>query len=150
MHSQVLLVDDEPTFRRIIGRYLARDGFDVMTARNGREALALALERRFDAVLTDVEMPLMDGLTLLQRLTTIFPDMPVVLMSGASTLPSREEALARGAFDYVRKPLDLEQLRRVVHGAVSMVSMASSASSAPRRDGRASSPRDDVRPGEGA
>lgn len=115
----ILLVDDEPTFRRIISRHLAHQGLEVTTASNGRDALLLALQGRFDAVLSDLQMPLMSGLELLPRLQAVLGDVPIVLMSGSQLLSGRQDALARGAFDYLRKPLELEELTRVMHRAVS-------------------------------
>lgn len=112
----VLLVDDEPSLRRLIGRWLSRVGFDVTCAENGQVAWALINKAPFDVVLCDIRMPVMSGLELLKKVRCHFPDIPVILMSGSGEIGNKEQAIEHGAFDFRPKPvrlLDLEQAVRV-------------------------------------
>jgi DNA-binding NtrC family response regulator len=116
--GRVLLVDDEPDLRRLLRRSLVRAGFDVVEAGHGRAALELARESRFDVVITDVRMPSMGGLELLERLMLEEPELPVVLMSGSDELDSRQSAVDVGAFDYLPKPIELLHIQAVALEAV--------------------------------
>jgi DNA-binding NtrC family response regulator len=116
--GRLLLVDDEPTLRRVIGRSLVKAGFEVIHATNGRNALEHLQTERFDAVVSDVRMPTMNGLQLLEHILEEDPDMPVVLMSGSTEVESSRAAVELGAFDYLPKPLVLADLQRSVLRAV--------------------------------
>jgi CheY-like chemotaxis protein len=114
----VLLVDDEPSLRRVMSRSLIRAGFDVTQAPNGHAALELARAQPFDVVISDVRMPRMGGLELLDRLQRELPNLPVVLVSASTELESRRHALGLGAFDFLRKPLELRKLHEAALRAV--------------------------------
>jgi DNA-binding NtrC family response regulator len=117
--GRLLLVDDEPTLRRVIGRALVKAGFEVTHAPDGRSALEQLQKERFDAVISDIRMPSMNGLQLLERLLEDDPDMPIVLMSGSTEVESSRAAAELGAFDYLPKPLVLADLQRSALRAVS-------------------------------
>jgi DNA-binding NtrC family response regulator len=114
----VLLVDDEPELRRLLHRTLSRAGFEVVDAENGRVALEAARLTRFDAVISDVRMPCMGGMELLERLQLEAPGLPVVLISGSLELTDREGAIALGAFDFLPKPIQLTEVNEVALRAV--------------------------------
>lgn len=116
--GRVLLVDDEPELRRLLRRSLVRAGFDVVEAVDGRAALEAARLAHFDVVISDVRMPRMGGLELLERLQLEEPDVPVVLMSGSSELPNRQSAVDVGAFDYLTKPIELGSIQAVALSAI--------------------------------
>lgn len=118
--GRVLLVDDEPELRRVLRRSLVRAGFEVVEASHGRAALELARQSSFDVVISDVRMPCMGGLELLERLMLEEPELPVVLISGSSELPSRQSAVDIGAFDYLSKPIGLVDIQVVALQAVAM------------------------------
>jgi DNA-binding NtrC family response regulator len=111
--GRVLLVDDEPELRRLLYRTLSRACFDVVAAENGRVALEAARRARFDVVISDVRMPCMGGLELLERLQLEEPTLPVVLISGSLELRDRPGAIALGAFDFLAKPIQLADLQGV-------------------------------------
>jgi CheY-like chemotaxis protein len=116
--GRLLLVDDEPTLRRVIGRALIKAGFDVVEAESGLAALEQAASGDFDAVISDVRMPRMTGLELLERLQQGHPDLPIVLMSGSNEVANKSVALELGAFDYLQKPLVLAELQRSAERAI--------------------------------
>jgi two-component system C4-dicarboxylate transport response regulator DctD len=113
--GKVLLVDDEPEVRRTFKRSLSRAGFAVVEASNGSSALDLARLGEFEVVVSDVCMPQMGGLELLERLGVEAPDLPVVLVSGFADPAT---ALDRGAFAFFEKPVKLADLHASVSRGV--------------------------------
>ena len=116
--GRVLLVDDEPELRRLLRRALARVGLEVVEAGNGRAALEEARASRFDVVISDVRMPRMGGLELLERLQLEEPALPVVLISGSNELENRHSAVSFGAFDYLAKPIELHAIQAAALSAL--------------------------------
>ncbi|MFY9557863.1 MAG: sigma-54 dependent transcriptional regulator [Blastocatellia bacterium] len=116
--NRVLVVDDEKNQREIYTLILEDDGYQVTTAQSGEQALRFALERQFDLVLTDYKMTGMDGLMLLSELLKADPSIIVVMMTAHGSVESVKEALRGGAFDYLEKPIDRDQLLKVVQNAL--------------------------------
>ena len=116
--GSVLLVDDEPMLRRIYRRQLTAAGFEVVEAANGRIALELTRVREFDVVVSDIRMPDMGGLELVERLSLEAPGLPVVLVSGCSDFGSAQAARDYGAIDCLAKPVRLSELLRCVSLAI--------------------------------
>jgi len=118
--GRILVVDDQPAFRRLLVRVLTDDGYEVRDARHGRAALELARKAPFDVVLSDIRMPVMDGRALLTALKKEMPATVVLLITAHGSVPDAVDAMKQGAFDYLSKPLDdPEQLRMVVARAMS-------------------------------
>jgi len=115
--KRVLIADDEINIRRVLEAILRRDGYEVVTAANGDEALA-RMSRDINTVITDLKMPGLDGMGLLKRLSVDFPDVPVVMITAHGSVESAVEAVKLGAFDYVEKPFDQEQIRQIVTKAL--------------------------------
>src|ERR1700722_16204807 len=116
--KQVLIVDDEPNLRKILSAQLSRDGYDVMTAEDGEQGLAMLKEHHIDLVITDLKMPKLDGMTLLKKALEEEPDLPVVLITAHGTIDTAVEALKSGAFDFVTKPFDKDEVRQIVAKAL--------------------------------
>ena len=116
--NKVLVVDDEKNQREIYTLILGDDGYQVTTAQSGEQALRFAAENSFDLVLTDYKMAGMDGLTLLNELLKLDPSIIVVMMTAHGSVESVKEALRGGAFDYLEKPIDRDQLLKVVQNAL--------------------------------
>ena len=110
----VLLVDDDPSFRRVVEYQLQEDGYRVFSAPSVAAALQRFQAERVDLVLTDVKMPESDGMELLARLKILQPDLPVVMLTAHGTIGSAVEAIKLGAFDYLTKPFTREQLRMIL------------------------------------
>ena len=113
---RILVVDDEPDLERLVRQRMRRDvraGRYVLDfARNGIEALEkLKREDAFDMVLSDINMPLMDGLTLLQQIPNVNPDVRAVIVSAYGDMRNIRIAMNRGAFDFITKPIDFKDLR---------------------------------------
>ena len=116
--NRVLIVDDEKNQREIYTLILEDDGYQVTAAQSGEQAIRFARENPFDLVLTDYMMAGMDGLTLLGELLKIDPSIIVVMMTAHGSVESVKEALRGGAFDYLEKPIDRDQLLKVVQNAL--------------------------------
>jgi CheY-like chemotaxis protein len=104
--AQILVVDDEKTLRDIVGRALMKLGHRCVTASNGEEALALLARQTVDLVLTDLKMPKMGGLALIEWLRKEHPEIPVIIMTGYADLESARKALRLRVSDYLVKPFE--------------------------------------------
>ncbi len=113
---RMLIVDDEAIARENMAHYFVRRGMEVETAGNGRQALdTITAQAPFDIVLTDLKMEQMDGLELLDHISTITPDTRVIMITGYATVPSAVDALHRGATHYLAKPVDMDKLKEMVN-----------------------------------
>jgi DNA-binding NtrC family response regulator len=105
-NARILLVDDEPEIRRLLSRHLQRLGYTVQEAVDGEEAAAAAAMEIPDVVITDMSMPRLGGLELLERLRSMDPSLPVIVLTAHGSLENVIAAMRRGAaFDYLLKPL---------------------------------------------
>lgn len=115
---RILIVDDETEFLNLIEKRLTRRNMEVAVASGGAAALELARERDFDAVIMDVRMPGMDGLEALRRLKELRPGLPVILLTGHASLGVAVSGMELGAFDYMLKPVAINELIIKVEDAV--------------------------------
>ena len=106
----VLVVDDNEDIREIIAIILSRSGVQCQLAKNGVEAIQRVKQCRFNAVVTDIEMPEMDGIALTKQLSQDFSDLPVMVMTGGSDKSLRERAILAGAKEFVSKPFNVPDL----------------------------------------
>jgi diguanylate cyclase (GGDEF)-like protein len=125
MINRVLVADDDIGIRTVIAEVLGDDGFDVTTAANGDEAWQKFEKESYEIVLTDIRMPLLDGLQLLQRIKTKSPTTCVVILTSFASVASSVQALKDGAFDYLIKPFEsLDAVSRAVQRAVEHIESA--------------------------
>jgi two-component system, NtrC family, response regulator AtoC len=110
----VLIVDDELNIRRVLAAMLKREGYEVTTAADGEQALAVLAKTPVEVVVTDLVMPRLGGMELLQRIGAQYPDVPVILITAHGTVDNAVAALKAGAFDYVTKPFEQEELKKVI------------------------------------
>jgi DNA-binding NtrC family response regulator len=115
---RILLVDDDESLQRITQMQLEEICSEVATASNGDQALALLNTSSFSLVITDLKMPGMSGLELLKKIRTEFPELMVVMITAFGTIQGAVEAMKAGAFDYITKPIDFEELTIVVNRAL--------------------------------
>ena len=116
--ANILLVDDEVPFLETMTKRLKKRGFDILSAHTGLDALdQLSRHRGIDAVILDVKMPGMDGIQTLEEIKRRFPITEVIMLTGHATVESAIEGMKLGAFDYLMKPCDMEQLVSKVEAA---------------------------------
>jgi DNA-binding NtrC family response regulator len=108
---RILVVDDEELQREMLGGFLQKEGFSVSLADSGESALKLCQDQSFEVALIDLKMPGMDGIELLSRLKEINPEIQVIVITAHGSIETAVEAMKKGAFHYVNKPVDLEELK---------------------------------------
>jgi two-component system, NtrC family, response regulator HydG len=116
--QSILVVDDDAALREMVGELLDEQGYEVQVAASGEEALAQVANRDFSCVLTDLQMPGIDGLELLGSLRENHPDLPTVLMTSFGSIETAVEAMRLGAHDFVTKPFESEQLKLTLERAL--------------------------------
>ncbi len=120
--ANVLIADDEANLRKVLCALLERDGHDTTAVADGRAALAAIEDGGVDIVITDLRMPKMTGLELLEAAHALEPDLPVILITAHGTVDTAVTALKTGAFDYITKPFDKDELKVAVRRALSLSS----------------------------
>jgi two-component system response regulator GlrR len=115
---KLLLVDDDESLLRLMSIRLEAEGFEVISVDNGTQALRLMFNNEFDVVLSDLRMPGMDGLSLFDEILQQHRDLPVILMTAHGTIKDAVEATQRGVFSFLTKPVDHDELRRILFKAI--------------------------------
>ncbi|MBI3846501.1 MAG: sigma-54-dependent Fis family transcriptional regulator [Planctomycetes bacterium] len=118
MTDDILIVDDEPNMLKTLGKILERKGFPVRTAENGKEAMAAIEDSEPALLLTDLKMPEMSGLELLRAARERAPKLGVIVLTGHGTIETAVEAMRHGAFDYLLKPCNADELLIVIDRAL--------------------------------
>jgi two-component system NtrC family response regulator len=116
----ILIVDDEKNYPPILKAVMEEEGYEALTAYSGEEALNVLAHSDIDLVLTDMKMPAMDGIELLERIKSKDPELPVIMMTAHGTVEKAVEAMQKGAYNYVLKPFDNERLVIYVKKAIDM------------------------------
>ena len=115
MANRILVVDDEKIIRESMSFILTKEGFNVMEASNGKEAFQLLTEDTFDLIITDIEMPEMKGIDLLDKAMHISPQTSVMVITAYGSVETAISALRKGASDYILKPIDFDDLLLRIH-----------------------------------
>ncbi|MFC1881013.1 sigma-54-dependent transcriptional regulator [Thermodesulfobacteriota bacterium] len=118
MSIKILVADDEPSHRQMIEAVLAAEGYEVTQAEDGQAAISAVKEKFYDLVIMDVRMPNVDGIQALQKIKQISPDIPVIIMTAYASVGSAVDALKSSAYDYLIKPLDIDELKILVAKAL--------------------------------
>ncbi|MFO7999588.1 MAG: sigma-54 dependent transcriptional regulator [Bacteroidales bacterium] len=116
--AKILVIDDERSIRNTLKEILEFEKFEVEVAEDGPEGLEKIEKNGFDVVLCDIKMPRMDGLEVLEHILKTDPDITVVMISGHGTIDTAVEAIKKGAFDFISKPLDLNRLLITIRNAM--------------------------------
>ncbi|MFZ0144708.1 MAG: sigma-54 dependent transcriptional regulator [Candidatus Sulfotelmatobacter sp.] len=116
--GKLLIVDDELSVRDSLGKWFREEGYEVATTENAGDALTRLAEQRWDAALVDIKMHGTDGIELQRRMHEIDPEMIVIIMTGYASVETAVAALKNGAYDYVTKPLDPEEIAHLVKNAI--------------------------------
>src|SRR5438046_4120145 len=114
---RVLVVDDEKFIREILAEFLGMEGYLVRTAEDGSSALAELGRSHYDLVISDLKMPKMGGMELLEAMAKVAPNALTVIMTGFGTVETAIDAMKRGAYDYILKPFKGEEVTRALRGA---------------------------------
>jgi two-component system, NtrC family, response regulator len=120
----ILIVEDEPNLTKVLTAMLKREGYDVLTAGDGIEALEKLAKARVDVVLTDLRMPKLDGMELLKRVLDEYDGLPVVMLTAHGSVDTAVSAMKLGAFDYLSKPFDKDELRLVIKKAAATADLS--------------------------
>jgi DNA-binding NtrC family response regulator len=121
--SKILVIDDERSIRNTLKDILEYEKYDVELAEDGIKALDKVKANGFDVILCDIKMPGMDGIEVLEKLTELIPDTPVVMISGHGNIDTAVDSIKKGAFDYIEKPLDLNRLLITIRNAMDKSSL---------------------------
>ena len=112
--ARVLIADDEQGICQAFSEFLTDEGHEPLVASSGPEAVSLVRERAPAAAFVDVRMPGGDGISALEEIRAIAPDLPVIIMTAFGTLDTAKRAMDLGAFDYLGKPVELKQVRKLL------------------------------------
>ncbi len=118
MPVKILIVDDEKSIRRTLREILEFEKYEVDEAADGLECLVKVKRTKYDVIILDIKMPKMDGMEALERIQTLTPDTPVIMISGHATIDTAVEAVKRGAFDFISKPPDLNRVLITIRNAL--------------------------------
>ncbi len=113
--KRILVVDDEENARIALSKILAREGYDVASAGNGYEALNYLRGREVELIITDINMPEMNGMAFLRELNRSHPASNVIMITAYGEVESYIEALNLGAYEYINKPVKLDELNRIIN-----------------------------------
>ncbi|MCK6546540.1 sigma-54 dependent transcriptional regulator [Myxococcota bacterium] len=119
----ILIADDEANMRKVLAAMLRSEGYEVHTVADGQEALDLLGRLHVDVLLTDLRMPRVDGMELLRRVLASHDDVPVVMLTAHGTVDTAVSAMKLGAFDYLSKPFDKDELRLVIRKAAATAAL---------------------------
>lgn len=123
MPATILIIDDEKSIRKTLREILEYENYKVEEAIDGSEGLNMMKNNIYDVVLLDIKMPKMDGMEVLEKIQANYADTPVIMVSGHGTLETAVEAVKKGAFDFVAKPMDLNRLLITVRNALERASL---------------------------
>jgi DNA-binding NtrC family response regulator len=122
--KSILIVDDEESVRDSLYNWFIEDGYQVECAENAKKALTILEADSYDIILADIKMPGMDGLELLKRIKSLRPESIVIIITAFATVDTAVQALKDGAFDYVTKPFDPDDLSHLIRNASKQISLA--------------------------
>ena len=115
--SKILIIDDEKSIRNSLKEILEYEKHQTILASDGAEGINLVKQNNFDLILCDIKMPKIDGIEVLEEIMKINPEIPVIMISGHGNIETAVEAIKKGAFDFIEKPLDLNRLLITVRNA---------------------------------
>jgi len=147
--NRILLVDDEPGALEILAGILGQENYEVVTAQDGEEALSILKESSFDLVLTDLNMPKINGLELIRRIQQVDPVLMTIVLTGCGTIDNAVAAMKAGAYDYTTKPFKIDELILTVKRALEYRTLKTQNKNLKRLVGEASSFRNIIGDSEG-
>lgn len=121
--ARILVVDDEQSIRNTLRDILEFESYIVDEASDGMDCLAKVKQNNYDVIIMDVKMPKLDGMEALEKIQSINPDIPIVIISGHGNIDTAVEAVKKGAFDFIQKPMDLNRLLITIRNAMDKSSL---------------------------
>ncbi|HHS95597.1 MAG TPA: sigma-54-dependent Fis family transcriptional regulator, partial [Phaeodactylibacter sp.] len=121
--AKILIVDDEASIRKTLREILEFEKYEVFEATDGLDAMVNLKKHKFDVVIMDIKMPKMDGMEALERVQTLAPETPVIMISGHANIDTAVDAVKKGAFDFISKPPDLNRMLITVRNAMDKSSL---------------------------
>jgi DNA-binding NtrC family response regulator len=121
MNGRILVVDDDPSLRRVLQAHLEHEGYEVAVTASAQQTLSVLQLRHFDLVITDLKMPEMSGLELLQHVRLQYPQTIIIMLTAFGTVDTAVEAMKAGAYDYLTKPVHSDEMSLVVRRALDHV-----------------------------
>lgn len=115
--AKILVIDDEKSIRNSMKEILAFEGHEVVLAENGMEGVVAVKTEKPEIIFCDIKMPKMEGIEVLQRIKEFTPEIPVIMISGHGTIDTAIEAIKKGAYDFIEKPLDLNRILITIKNA---------------------------------
>ena len=116
--GKILVVDDERSMREFLTIMLQKDGHDVASASNGKEAVDCIVQKTFDIVITDLKMPQLDGIDVLKTVKESAPETVVIMITAYASAETAVDAMKQGAYDYITKPFKIEEIKLIVRNAL--------------------------------
>ncbi len=123
--SKILVIDDERSIRNTLKDILEYEKYNVDLAEDGIKGLEMVKQKEYDIILCDIKMPGMDGIEVLEQLTELAPDSPVVMISGHGNIDTAVDSIKKGAYDFIEKPLDLNRLLITIRNAMDKSTLVS-------------------------
>ena len=114
LQKRILVVDDEENARVALSKILTREGYEVASAGNGYEALNFLRGKEVELIITDINMPEMNGLSFLRELSRSHPESNVIMVTAYGEVESYLEAMNLGAFEYINKPVKIDELKKII------------------------------------
>jgi len=111
--GKILVVDDERSMREFLTIMLQKDGHDVASASNGKEAVDCIVQKTFDIVITDLKMPQLDGIDVLKTVKESAPETVVIMITAYASAETAVDAMKQGAYDYITKPFKIEEIKLI-------------------------------------
>lgn len=121
--GKILAVDDERGMRDLLRKVLSKEGYEVITAEDGEEGLNLIKENSFDIVIADLDMPIMNGIEMIKRAKDFDPNITIIIITAYASIESAVEALKLGAYDYLIKPFEIDELKIIVKKAFERINL---------------------------
>ena len=122
---KILIIDDERSIRNSLREILTEESYSVDVAEDGESGVKAALSNRYDVIFSDIKMPQMDGVAVLEKLVSEGVDSPVVMISGHADITTAVDCIKKGAFDFIEKPLDLNRILITIKNATDKVALTS-------------------------
>ena len=116
--TKILVIDDEDSIRNTLQEILEYEKYEVDLASDGNEGLEFIKQNSYDVILCDIKMPGLDGIEVLERVIRLQPDAPVIMISGHGNIDTAVDAIKKGAYDFIEKPLDLNRLFITIKNAL--------------------------------